>query len=88
MSTIWKFAIPVRIDTETYVHMPLDARVLTIAAQRDDLCLWAIVEPNTRCERRYFCVRGTGHTLGDVGEYVGTAHMANGLVWHVFEAAS
>ena len=89
--TIWKF--PLSVDGA--VEMPVGAKVLTVAAQADErgneqACLWALVDPDPRCEKetRRFRTVGTGHTIVDPGslEYVGTFMFAGGaLVFHVFE---
>lgn len=87
MSTeVWKFILPV-ID-RPLVEMPVGAKVLIAAAQRLDLCVWAIVDPDENRETRAFCVRGTGHAMtGEEGAYVGSAMFDQGrMVFHVFEA--
>lgn len=83
---IWKFPLPV-IDMPV-IDMPAGAKVLTVAMQRDTLCVWATVDPNRSQENRWFCVRGTGHTMtGAEGDYIGTVMLEQGaLVFHVFEA--
>ncbi len=85
-ATIWKFPLPV--GDEVGVVMPAGGRVLTVAAQGDVMVLWAIVDPGAPFVERAFEVRGTGHPLGEVGEYVGTALLVSGLVFHVFEASA
>lgn len=87
MATIWKFPLPVG-DTVT-VKMPRGARVLHVAVQgrAEQPTIWAVVDPGEPMFERAFAVRGTGHDLGVVGDYVGTFMLLGGtLVFHVFEA--
>jgi hypothetical protein len=90
MQTIWKFSTPLKSITDTMIiDMPAGACVLTAGEQGNDLCIWAIVEPEHRMEKRRFYIRGTGHELGEAAgaRYIGTAHMVVvGLVLHVFES--
>lgn len=85
MKTVWKFELPVQDDVT--VSMPQGAIVLDVqSAHAGMLTLWAIVHPDEPTEDRAFHVRGTGHPLGEVGQYVAT--VSDGpFVWHVFEAA-
>lgn len=84
MRTIWKFA------DQQQIEMPAGARILGIAAQRDELQMWAIVDPDQPREQRTFNMYGTGHPmLDDPGEYIGSVVVMGGiLVWHFFEAVT
>lgn len=85
MKTIWKFQLPVGDDTT--VTMPQGSVVLDVKAACTGLLeLWAIVHPDAPTEERTFNVRGTGHPLGEVGEYLATATVGQ-FVWHIFDAA-
>ncbi len=85
--TIWKF--PLAVDDNAVCHMPEGARVLTVAVQTGAPWLWAIVDRHAPLEKRRFAVRGTGHDLDAVGDYIGTFMLDGGsLVFHVFEAAA
>lgn len=85
MKTIWKFEL--HIDEPVTLLMPVGAEVLTVQAQGDIPCIWAIVDPNAETETRRFYVRGTGHPLREVGRYVDTFQLNGGaLVFHLFEA--
>lgn len=86
-TTIWKFDVPVTDRPE--VTMPNGAVILPTVEEADSITLnvWAVVQPGVeRVTRRLFVV-GTGNPLpdGDMGEYVGTAKMSHGLVFHVFD---
>lgn len=85
MKTIWKFEIPV---AESFgVGMPSGAEILSVQVQRGFPCVWAIVDSEAPQTTRYFCIRGTGHPLGEVGKYIGTFQVHGGeLVFHLFEA--
>ena len=86
-STIWKFPLP--IGDEVSVAMPEGAKVLTVAAVGEAPFVWVLVDVSAPTVERRFAVRGTGHPLGDVGDYLGTFMLASGgLVFHVFEAAA
>lgn len=84
MKTIWKF--PLLLEDEVSVMMPEGAIVLTAAAQRGSVFLWAVVDPKAPMRIRRFAVRGTGHPVGDDLVYhVGTVQLHDGdLVFSVF----
>lgn len=84
MKTIWKFPLK---SSHYQVGMPKGAKIVEVASQGKDLCIWAIVEPDALVEHRMFHVIGTGFGIPDGKlSYVGTAHFEDtGLVFHVFE---
>lgn len=67
--------------------MPVGAKPLSVHAQGNDLCLWALVDTEAELENREFVIVGTGHEVHDhAGEFIGSALLAGGtLVLHVFE---
>lgn len=83
---VWKF--PIEITDGQLIEMPHGARVIAVQAQRDAVCLWAIVEPGARREERHVIVAGTGHQLPpnvEEYQYAGTFQLQGGLlVFHVF----
>lgn len=83
---IWKF--PLEIVDEQLIDVPEGARILSVALQFEQLCVWAIVEVDAEMVPHRFSVRGTGHAVtGDEGTFIGTVQMGGGaLIWHVFEA--
>lgn len=84
MKTVWKYPIPV-MDLPT-IRLPIGAQILTVAAQHDNLYLWALVDPEAQTGEVQLRVLGTGHQCTNPGRYIGTAHMMDGLlVWHVFQ---
>lgn len=67
------------------VAMPKGARVLSAQEQRGQLCLWAMVDPDQKCEARLFAIHGTGNGLpDDPGEFIAAVQQGS-LVWHIFE---
>lgn len=90
METIWKYKL--KVTDEQIIKMPLLAEILTVQGQGDDICLWALVNPEAEKEDRTILVFGTGNPIPKTFEYhinafyIGTAQMYNGaLVWHIFE---
>lgn len=84
MAQIWKFILQPEIDVE----MPFGAEVLSVAAQGEDICLWAKVDPVAPKESRSFVGFGTGHEIPDTAhlKFVGTAMLNLGsMVFHIFE---
>lgn len=81
--TIWKFIL----EPGKPVMMP-SACVLSVHAQHDQICIWAMVNPDTPLSPRHFNVFGTGHPLPEVpGNFLGTVLLHGGdLVMHVYEA--
>lgn len=87
MRTVWKFELPV--DDEFTLALPLGAKLLHVAAQRDKPCLWALVDDDMPTRPRSFQTRGTGHDADEVGDYLGTYQLRGGaFVGHVFEGTS
>lgn len=86
MDRIFKFQLAV--DDIQDVDMPTGCAVLSVQAQRNVPCIWAMVDPNAPKIRRRFRTYGTGHPMEDAGafpHYVGTYQLQNGsLVYHVF----
>jgi hypothetical protein len=85
VSVIWKF--PIEVADAQIVQMPLGAKILTAQMQRDQLCLWALVDPAAPIWPMEIAIIGTGHEarLARGMEYVATVQELDGaLVWHVF----
>ncbi|GAH37849.1 unnamed protein product [marine sediment metagenome] len=87
MKTIFKY--PLRPDDYQIVIMPRGAQILTVQAQRERPCLWALVETDNEPEERHFRMAGTGHLFTSKDKllrYIGTFQVKAGeLVFHVFE---
>lgn len=86
MKTIWKFQFD--IVSPLCISMPQGAEILSVQDQGGTACLWAIVNPESELEQRYFEIFGTGQFMrGDMGaerRFIGTFQQPP-YVWHVFE---
>lgn len=84
IQSIWKFKLGISGEIE----MPVDAKVLSVANQYEDVCLWALCNPGVYREIRKFLIVGTGwqHDL-PLGRFIGTVILSEGKrVLHVFES--
>ena len=85
MKTVYKY--PLQVVDRLVVTLPAGSRILTIQAQDDVPCIWAVVNQDTdKLELRDFRIIGTGHPFPDEWPiYVGTFQLMGGrLVFHVF----
>lgn len=84
MKTIWKFPLYLA-DVQT-IEMPAGAKILSVQVQRDNLCLWALVDPDAAKEGTTILIYGTGHKITAANpEHIGTFQLSDGaLVFHVF----
>lgn len=87
MKTVFKYLL--KVDDYQTVTMPRGAQILTVQAQRDIPCIWALVETDSEPEERYFRMAGTGHRMSEKDKflrYIGTFQIMQGeLVFHIFE---
>jgi hypothetical protein len=86
MKTIHKY--PLEVKGQQTVEMPYGAQILHVGVQRNQICIWAILESvKPMMVTRSFVIHGTGHPVDDTGlEHIGTVLMDDGaLVWHIFE---
>ena len=70
------------------VVLPLGAQILCIKMQNDELCMWALVDPDqTYNEVVKIRCAGTGHMIEeDVEDYIDTVMLLDGaLVFHFFK---
>jgi len=83
---VWKFRLkPQSLCT---LQIPKGAQILAVQAQRDEPCIWVIVDPLAPTETRRFRIFGTGHLIetDEPLAYRGTCQLNGGaLVFHVFE---
>ena len=72
------------------IEIPEGGEILSVHAQEDAVFLWVKVDPDAPTELRRFHLYGTGHDINTYEplEYIGTAHLDNGLVVHAFEEVS
>ena len=87
-ATIWK--AEVEIDNFQNVVMPAGSKVLSIANQFGQTCIWFAV-PDTKAEKVNVTIRmiGTGHSVGDDEfdnmSFIGTVMKGGGArVYHAF----
>ena len=75
-------------DVIQEVVLPLGAQILCIKMQNDELCMWALVDPDQTCNEaiKIRCA-GTGHMIEeDVEYYIDTVMLLDGaLVFHFFK---
>ncbi len=91
MRTIWKFPVKMPLEDNLFsVEMPEGAQVLTIQTQARLAQMWALVDPASPLEERFFRLYGTGHHINaEMGCYVGSFQLAEGaLIFHIFEEVS
>lgn len=84
MLTIYKY----KLDGQTtHVEVHKDAIILCVQSQRNDVCIWALVDPRAPKQVRIFHIFGTGSGVPDEDlVYIGTCQTHEGkFVWHVFE---
>lgn len=83
--TVYKFSLHIS-DAPTSIPVPRGAKVVSVAEQRGVLMAWVELDPfEVEPNPKKLWVYGTGHHMPDRLEHVGTAHMSNGAVWHVYE---
>ena len=88
-ATVWKYAL--KATAQQLVSIPQGAKLLHVAEQHGELCLWAHVDPSQSVEDRGIAIIGTGHNAPDPGQmdHVGSVLMHGGaLVFHVFDAGA
>lgn len=82
--TIWKF--PLTVTDEQVIDIPAGAKLLSVQTQLGIPCLWALVEPTNRKEKRRFFMNGTGHEVDHACPFIGTFQINGGiLVFHLFD---
>jgi len=84
---------PLRIDNDQIIEMPTNAKILSVQVHKNQVCLFALVDPEEKLMvNRRFVLTGTDTPLtGDLLSvllriYLGTVQQEEGtVVWHVFE---
>jgi len=82
---IYKYRVPVK-DVWHDVAMPSHATIVHVACQDTPgvVSLWAEIENESASVTRSFRIYGTGQSIPDDTDYVGTA-LDGMFVWHVYE---
>jgi len=74
-------------DGPNEILLPIDAEFLTVNAQNDIITLWYRWDQSTTAQDKHqFFTVGTGWPCPSrlKANYVGSALISNGLVWHLF----
>ena len=86
MRVIYKY--PLTLETRQSIHMPMGAKLLSVQAQFNCPCLWALVDPEAVTIIETIYVFGTGHQISKDEEeltFLGTVQLDGGaLVFHVY----
>lgn len=86
MKSIFKYQISYSAPIE--IRLPMDSKVISAGLDpQGDLCIWALVDPETATTPRVFMVVGTGWSMEDEidnWEFIGTVRQGP-YMWHVFE---
>jgi len=92
MKTIWKYKLNEALLHQAHgqkISLPYASNILTVQEQNNELCLWAMVDPDeVRKVQRTICIHGTGHPVPNGANKVHITtfqKMGGQLVWHVFE---
>lgn len=85
MQAIWKF--PFEVRDVMRIDMPEGAKILSVQVQKDQPCMWALVDTSAPLKTQKFAIRGTGNPIeGWLGTFVGTFQLFDGdRVFHLFE---
>lgn len=86
MKTVYKYIL--EPDDEVRISMPAFAEVLTVGAQGENICVWALVDPKIPSLKKTFRIAGTGHPITDDEKwrFLGTVFLySETLVFHIFE---
>lgn len=84
---VYKYKLQLTKDTQEVI-LPQGAQILCIKMQNDDLCMWALIDPDqTYNEVVKIRCAGTGHVVEeDIECYIDTVMLLDGaLVFHFFK---
>lgn len=100
MRTIWKFPLPVKLETGVMtwnpafkLEMPFGAEILSVQMQHEHPVVWACVDPEAEKVERRFILAATGKPFPEPDQpgherFIGTFQMGGGaLILHLFEWA-
>lgn len=84
MKTIWKYKL--ETTDEQFIEMPKGSVILSVQIQKEELCLWALVDSaEQHIDRRLIQILGTGNPIKEEPRmFIGT-YQIKGFVGHVFE---
>ena len=76
--------INVRAESD-YFSIPKDGEIIHVGCQEPEkVSFWTIVTLPNDLERRHFRIFGTGYSIPEGYEYIGTT-LDDLFVWHLFE---
>jgi len=87
MKRIFKYSL-LKLMTKNTILMPKDAEILSIQFQGKELCIWALIDPNSEVVKKVIEVYGTGHIIEPTTssrKFITTLQFPNSLVFHFFE---
>lgn len=89
MMVIFKYQLQLEVGVEQTFEMPRHATIISLQNQRENICIWALVNSSNQPEERTFVIVGTGHPIHfstAAFKHVDTVQMLGGdFVWHIFE---
>jgi hypothetical protein len=88
MLKVYKY--PVRAQSEFEIEMDMHGKILKAENQHGAVCLWALVNPESKqIINRRFILAGTGHDIDygmDKLDFISTFQVDGGrFIFHVFE---
>ena len=86
MKAVWKYPLPIIDNVE--ISLPKDSKILCVKTQKNDLCLWALVNPDeNETESVKLRIAGTGHPIEEENlEYIDSVLMyEDNFVIHIFK---
>lgn len=88
MKTIYKY--PLEVTDRQTLMLPAHPEFLTVAVQRGQPCIWALIDTDAELTPFTIAMCGTGSPCDRVrDEYLGTVLLLDGeLVLHVFVTAN
>ncbi len=82
------FKFKLKITDSQDIHMHRGAKILSAQFQGEDLCLWALCDPQAPQHGRTILLNGTGHQIEERNdkdlEFIATVQDGR-FVWHIFE---
>jgi len=88
MKTIYKYKV--KITARQIVEMPVDAEILSVQVQNNEINIWASVDSEEETREALIEVFGTGHPMPEDRKmdrvFIGTIQIMGGKeVYHFFE---
>lgn len=79
------FKYQIKTIDEQKIHLPINAKILTLQLQLGEPCIWAEVNPQGYSEVVTLLTFGTGHPIPEGCTYIGT-YQRQQFVFHVYRA--